>query len=284
MTISKNYINIYVKIYEEFYEILGSFLSDLPIAGIEEKLDEVIICVPAKDFSNKLLEKIEKIINIISPDAEIIKTEKLEDRNWNEEWEKSVVPILIDDEIAITPSWHADSINQKLKILIDPKMSFGTGHHATTRLVCRLMRNLIKPDSFWIDAGTGTGVLAILALKLGAKHVFAFDNNEWSVENSLENIKLNNVNDKIEIIKADIFSMKLPECDGIVANMYTHILTRIFPLFFNSLKESRGDLIVSGVLVYDKEELLKSASDAGFQNIAILQEDEWIAVHFKPEL
>lgn len=284
MSVSKNYINIYVKIYEEFYEILGSFLSDLPIAGIEEKLDELIICVPAKDFSNKLLEKIEKIINTISPDAEIIKTEKLEDRNWNEEWEKSIVPILIDDEIAITPSWHADSINQKLKILIDPKMSFGTGHHATTRLVCKLMKNLIKPDSFWIDAGTGTGVLAILAVKLGAKHVFAFDNNEWSVENSLENIKLNNVLDKIEITKADIFSMKLPECDGIVANMYTHILTRTFPLFFNSLKKSSGDLIVSGVLVYDKEELLKSASDAGFQNIAILQEDEWIAVHFKPEL
>ena len=284
MSVSKNYINIYVKIYEEFYELLGSFLSDLPIAGIEEKLDEVIICVPAKDFSNKLLDKIEKIINTISPDAEIIKTEKLEDRNWNEEWEKSVVPILIDDEIAITPSWHADFINQKLKILIDPKMSFGTGHHATTRLVCKLMKNLIKPDSFWIDAGTGTGVLAILAVKLGAKHVFAFDNNEWSVENSLENIKLNNVIDKIEIKKADIFSMKLPECDGIVANMYTHILTRTFTQFFKSLKKSRGDLIVSGVLVYDKDELLKSASDAGFKNIAILQEDEWIAVHFKPEL
>jgi len=284
MSVSKNYINIYVKIYEEFYELLGSFLSDLPIAGIEEKLDEVIICVPAKDFSNKLLEKIKKIINTISPDAEIIKTEKLEDRNWNEEWEKSVVPILIDDEIAITPSWHADSINHKLKILIDPKMSFGTGHHATTRLVCKLMKNLIKPDSFWIDAGTGTGVLAILAVKLGAKHVFAFDNNEWSVDNSLENIKLNNVIDKIEIKKADIFSMKLPECDGIVANMYTHILTRTFTQFFKSLKKSRGDLIVSGVLVYDKDELLKSASDAGFQNIAILQEDEWIAVHFKPEL
>ncbi len=283
MNNSKNYINIYVKIYEEFYEILGSFLYDFPIVGIEERLDEVIICFPAEKYNEKLRQKLIDILSVLSPDAKIIKTEKLEEKNWNEEWEKSVTPIVIDDEIAITPSWHADSLEHNIKILIDPKMSFGTGHHATTRLVCQLMKNLVKPDSYWIDAGTGTAVLAILAIKLGAKGVFAFDNNIWSVENSIENIAMNNCSEQIEIEQADIFKLDLPEADAIAANMYTHILKRAFPLFRRSLKNSNGDLLVSGVLKYDEEELYESAKDAGFKHIKTLREDEWIAVHFKPE-
>ncbi len=283
MSYSKNYINIYVKILEEFYEILGSFLSDFPVVGIEERLDEVIICIEADKFNDDLLNEIEKIIKTISPDAEIVKTETLEERNWNEEWEKSVEPIIIDDDLAITPSWHADKITQKNKIIINPKMSFGTGHHATTRLVCRLMKNAVKPGSFWIDAGTGTGVLAIYAIMLGADRVFAFDNNEWAVENSTENIELNNCNKKITIETADIFKMELPAADGIAANMYTHILTRTFPKFYNALKDAEGDLLVSGVLVYDKDDLYKAASKAGFKHIVTMHEDEWIAVHFKAE-
>jgi ribosomal protein L11 methyltransferase len=284
MSNSKSYVNIYVKIYEEFYEILGSFLYDFPIAGIEEKLDEVTICIPADKYSDTLLKKLEEILKILSPDAKIIKTESLEEKNWNEEWEKSVTPIVIDDETVITPSWHAASLNYKHKILIDPKMSFGTGHHATTRLVCKLIKNVVKQDSFWIDAGTGTAVLAILAIKLGASRVFAFDNNIWSVENSIENIKMNNYSDVIEIRQADIFSLALPEADGIAANMYTHILKRAFPLFLNSLKKSNGDLLVSGVLKYDEDEIYEAATEAGFKHIETLREDEWIAVHFKPEL
>jgi len=283
MSNSKNYINIHVKIFEEFYEILGSFLYDFPIAGIEEKLDEVVICIPAEKYDENLHKKLEEILKVLSKDAEIIKVEKLEEKNWNEEWEKSVTPIIIDDETVITPSWHADSLAHKYKILIDPKMSFGTGHHATTRLVCKLMKNMVKPGSFWIDAGTGTAVLAILAVKLGARHVFAFDNNIWSVENSIENIEMNNCSDLIEIRQADIFSLDLPEADAIAANMYTHILKRAFPLFLKSLKKSKGDLLVSGVLKYDEEELYKAAKEAGFEHIETVREDEWIAVHFKPE-
>jgi len=144
------------------------------------------------------------------------------------------------------------------------------------------MKDLIKKDSFWIDAGSGTGVLAILAVKFGAGNVFAFDNNEWAVENSIENIEMNGCIDKIKMTREDIFEMELPECDGIAANMYTHILTRTFPKFHKALVKTNGDLVVSGVLVYDKEELLNSADDAGFEHIETIQEDEWIAVHFKP--
>ncbi len=283
MSYSKNYINIYVKILEEFYELLGSFLTDFPVVGIEERLDEVIICIEADKFNDDLLQELRKTIKTVSPEAEIIKTETLQERNWNEEWEQSVEPIIIDDGLAITPSWHADKITQPTKIIINPKMSFGTGHHATTRLVCRLMKDVVKQGSFWIDAGTGTGVLAIYAVMLGADSVFAFDNNEWAVENSTENIELNNCEDKITIETADIFNMKLPRSDGIAANMYTHILTRTFPKFYDSLKHSRGDLLVSGVLVYDKDELIEAATKAGFKHIKTLSEDEWIAVHFIAE-
>ena len=115
----------------------------------------------------------------------------LDDRNWNAEWEASIEPVVVNDRIVIVPEWRTEEFSQPLRLVITPKMSFGTGHHATTRMMCRLMEQYVQPDSTWIDVGTGTGVLAILAALLGARDVFAFDNDEWSFVNSQENIERN---------------------------------------------------------------------------------------------
>jgi ribosomal protein L11 methyltransferase len=275
----RTYINIHVDIPEEFYEFAIGHLSEYPISGIEEKNDELVITMPSPFFSETTKKMIQDDLWLVYDKAVISKTEEIKDENWNKQWEETISPIIINDEIAISPEWHLSEIKQKHIIIINPKMSFGTGHHATTRMVCSMMKENITQDSNWIDAGTGTGVLAILAVKLGAKSVLAFDNDEWSVDNTIENIELNKCSDKIQVLQSGLLEVNLPESDGITANLYTHLLKPAFPKFYKALKKRKGTLLISGVLVYDKDEIQRATTDAGFRHIKTIQEDEWIAMH-----
>ncbi len=279
--VQKRYVNVHFQINEEIFEMAYAYLSNYKLAGIEEKLDSIVVCFEYQDWNPQIKAEIIEIMNYLDKNINLTKEEIVVDKNWNEEWEKNLPPIIVSEKLAIVPSWKADEVDSELKILIDPKMSFGTGHHATTRLVCKLMENQIQKDSFWVDAGTGTGVLAILAVKLGAKSAFAFDNNSWSIENAIENVEMNHCSDKIEILQADINLLEIPECDGIAANLYTHLLIPSLGKFYKSLEKSSGNLVVSGILVYDEKEIISAALNAGFKHVVTLYEDEWIALHFK---
>lgn len=281
MNHEKAFINIFVSLPEESYELAYGFVSNYPITGIEEKIDEIVITIPEILWNNTVKNMLIEDLIKSSPLAKITKEEIIYDKNWNEEWEKTISAIIINERIAITPEWAVDQISNELKIIINPKMSFGTGHHSTTRMMCQLLEKLVKPGSEWIDAGTGTGVLSILAIKLGAKNVFSFDFDEWSIENTKENLSLNNITKGIDLRLASILEIELPNCDGIAANMYTHLLTPSFPKFKKALENSKGDLIISGVLIYDKNDIITSAEKAGFEHIQTINVDEWIAVHFK---
>lgn len=220
--ISKKYTNVSIRIMEEDYDLAMSYISDHPFLGIEEKYDELVVTFNSEDWNedvkNDLMEKLKNIDHNI----EIIQENSIFEKNWNEEYEKNIPAIKVNDNIGFAPEWKKDEIKTKIKILINPKMSFGTGDHESTRLISILADKVIMPGSFWIDVGTGTGVLAILGIKLGAERVYAFDNNEWSVENSKENFILNGVNDKIKIEQRDIDDIKLPPADGIFANLFRH--------------------------------------------------------------
>jgi len=283
MDLIKNtqYVNVHFDIQEELFEMAFAYLSTYKIEGIEEKTDEIIVCFNETNWNEDVKDEILEVMKTIDPEIKLTKIEMIADKNWNEEWEKNLPPIIVSPHLAIVPSWKENEIESELKIIINPKMSFGTGHHATTRLVCRLMENLVQKDSFWVDAGTGTGVLAILAIKLGAASSFAFDNNIWSLENAIENVELNHCSEKIKITQEDIHQVLIPDCDGIAANLYTHLLIPSLPKFRNALLKSKGSLVISGVLVYDEKDILDAALKAGFKHVETLYEDEWIAAHFK---
>lgn len=281
MNMQTSYINIHVKINEEFYEPFYGFVSQLPIVGIEEGLDIIVVCFNAEDWNDDIHLQIEQILQLVAPDAKIQNIEEIANKNWNEEWEKTLQPIKIDDDITITPLASAEDIHAKHKITIVPKMSFGTGHHQTTRLVCKLMKNLVSKSSYWIDAGTGSGVLAILAAQLGADNVLAFDFDEWAYLNATENVVLNGLSEKIRVIQASVNDIQLPHANGILANMFKNILIESFPKFRDSIKPLDGDLIISGLLIYDKDEIIKAAENNAFKVIDTLTEDEWIAIHLK---
>lgn len=277
------YINVHLEVKEEHQDICLPFLDELDFTGIEQNDDELIISfLHSKYNKNQLLDIIDKLINI-DIHMKIIKEIYIDDKNWNEEYEKQSKPIIINNKISITPEWRKNEVNSEIKILINPKMSFGTGEHSTTKLMCRLMDGIISKGSKWVDVGTGTGVLAILASKLGADRVFAFDNNEWSVDNALENIKLNNEEENIDVQQKDIDDYIFPKCNGIMANLFFHLVNKSLDRFYNTLKYNQNDLLISGIMKYDSDKLIDNAYYKGFELINIIDDNEWIACHFKPK-
>jgi ribosomal protein L11 methyltransferase len=278
--LKKQFINLHIAIPEEQFDLSFSALADFPFIGIEERIDEIVITFNAVDFSDALRTSLIDQLEIYSIDATLLSEDIIDDKNWNAEWEQSLEPVVVSSRIAISPTWKADEVSQEIVILINPKMSFGTGYHPTTRMVCRMLEETVTSNSRWIDAGTGTGVLAILAAKLGATYCFAFDNDEWSVENSRENIILNNVEKQVDCSQQDVFTVQLPESDGICANLYRNLLIPNFPKFYTTLKKPEGVLLVSGVLKYDVEEIITSAEAANFKHIHTELENEWAAIRF----
>ena len=276
------YINVHISILDELFELAYAVLYEYPITGIEELTDELVVSFKISDWNSKLGKNIEGSLHKINQYIKITKIEELIEKNWNEDAERDIDPIIVNEKIGITPGWRADEIDSKLKIIINPQMSFGTGHHETTKMVCNLMDGMVEENSFWIDAGTGTGILAILAAKLGAKQVLAFDNDDWSVTNTLDNIKLNDISeDIITVQKAGIDDIEIPKVNGIVANMFLNLLVPNMNKFYDSLHESYGDLIVSGVLLNDVEDLVDAAEKAGFKYMKARIRNKWSAIHFK---
>lgn len=281
--ISKKYTNVSIRIMEEDYDLAMSYISDHPFLGIEEKYDELIVTFNSEDWNDDLKNALIKKLKNIDPDIQIIQENSILEKNWNEEYEKNIPAIKVNDNIGFAPEWKKDEIDTKIKILINPKMSFGTGDHESTRLISILAEKSVNPASFWIDVGTGTGVLAILAIKLGAEKVYAFDNNEWSVDNSKENFILNNVEDRIQIKQEDIDEIELPSADGIFANLFRHLLLQNLDKFYRALKQKNGNLLISGILKYDFKKIREEAEKSGFVLIDSIAENDWIAAHFKIE-
>ncbi len=277
----KEFKNITVSIPEEYFEMAIACLMDFSVLGIREDFDTLIITFDNAIVNDVLVHNLLDALQQIYPNIKILSQELISPKNWNEEWEKNVPLIKISDRIEILPEWKKSECTAELPIIINPKMSFGTGQHETTRLISRLLEKYCKTDHKWIDVGTGTGVLAILAIKLGAKSVFAFDNNEWAIENARENIILNKVEQFIEIHESDIEEIELPKSDGITANLYANLVIYGFEKFYNSLVENNGILLVSGILRYQEEEILYEAKGNGFELLEIIYEEEWLSAAFK---
>ncbi|MGQ9818361.1 MAG: 50S ribosomal protein L11 methyltransferase [Candidatus Kapaibacteriales bacterium] len=280
----EKYVYVFLKTKEELIEQIVAYLSNYPLLGAEEQNDFLTVY-----FKNSSWEKIDKnqffeVLKLADPDIQVLKVETFDEINWNEEWEKNITPVIISRNIAIVPSWKIGSTGKKIEIVIDPKMSFGTGHHSTTQIMCRFAEKLVQKDSFWIDVGTGTGILAILARKLGAREILAFDNNFWSLQNAFENFRKNKIENGIDLIEMDIdATTSLPEADGIFANLNLDLILRNLQKFYKSLYNRKGSLIISGVLIYDLEELVSRAKEDNFEIVETMNSEEWIGAHLIPK-
>lgn len=206
--------------------------------------------------------------------------DKIAEINWNAEWEKNFEPVFVDDKLMIRAPFHERNPAFKYEILITPKMSFGTGHHQTTRMMCREMFAADFQNKRVLDMGCGTGILAILAKQLHASEVLGIDIDEWSVENSLENCAMNNCED-IVIKKGDVHLLDSEKpFDVLLANINKNILRADIPLY--SLKlVSGGKLFLSGFFTTDIPELKEVAAANGLRFVSDAHENEWAVARFE---
>jgi ribosomal protein L11 methyltransferase len=250
-------------------EVLIAKLVDKGFEGFEQGPDFLKAYMPENVFDDSLKDDPE-----IS--AHDVRIEIIVQRNWNEEWEKSFEPVIIENFCAIRAAFHPPAQDVQHEIIITPKMSFGTGHHATTFQVIQLMEQINFTGKNVLDFGTGTGVLAILAEKLHASHILAIDNDDWSIDNARENIDSNNC-ERIELIKADNL-FRHETYDVILANINKHVILQNLSALAKHLRPE-GVLVLSGLLKDDRQDITAAALKEQLSIRKHLEKSGWIALY-----
>jgi ribosomal protein L11 methyltransferase len=264
-------------------DMISGVMWDFDITGLLEDDDHITIFISENSSTTEV--QINNALNKLKQEMLIesfsIKKELLEDKNWNELWEKSREVIRVSDRIVIKPTFKDYSAKaNEIVLTIDPKMSFGTGEHQTTKLILRLLEKYVKRGMKVLDVGSGTGILAIASVKLGAKRAIAVDFDEICMENCKENCFLNGVENSVEVLAGEIHYVKENEFDLILANIQKNVLLEIAKEIKIKSRKN-GIVILSGLLKEDEESIIRNYTLVGFQFTEKLILDEWIALLFQ---
>ena len=252
-------------------EVLMAELAELGFESFVESEEGLTAYIQQPEWNESLLEG---LMTSAIPELKIswdVKT--IEATNWNAEWEKSFDPISVDGACLIRAPFHEIQGDYKFVITIEPKMSFGTGHHATTHLIISEMLQMEWKDLDVLDMGSGTAVLAILAEKMGARDIDAIDIDEWAFENAEENAKRNECS-KIRCLLGGAELLGDKKYDVILANINRNILLRDMHLYRNVLKDG-GKILFSGFYEQDVMELEKVATPLGLKIQNRRLRNEW---------
>ena len=274
-------IEITPRIYEESFgqyseeknEIIIAVLSDLPFDTFEETTTGVKAFMPENDWNDSVEEQLTEFSQIF--DFSFEKT-FIPYQNWNVIWESNFQPIKVDDFVGLRADFHPPTEGVLFDLVINPKMAFGTGHHETTYMVMELMRDVDFLGKKVLDYGCGTGILAILASKLGATDIEAVDIEEASYENTLENSVINDVHNiksfcgRLDIIPSSDF-------DVILANINRNVI--LYSLSDLKRRLNKGGIIlISGFLKQDEQILLDATVKEGFQHIETKHRGNWLSM------
>jgi ribosomal protein L11 methyltransferase len=263
---------------EELKDILIAELADLGFESFVDTEEGFQAYIPADIYRDEILDG----SAIFTEQKENIRFSKklIESRNWNAEWESSFQPVYVDDRCVIRASFHERPENVEYDIIINPNMSFGTGHHETTWLMAKECLSMSFEGKTVLDMGCGTAVLAILAAKLGAKDVMGIDIEDGAVQNSIENIALNDVNNiAITVKKGDVSLLADRQFHIILANINKNVLLADIPRYNESL-EAGGELLLSGFFETDANTIVDKAAAAGLTLIRQNLKNQWCLLHF----
>lgn len=251
-------------------EVLIAELSELGFDVFEQTQDALYAFIGQEAWDE---EAIKASIHEVPYTVETIAPQ-----NWNAVWEASFEPVIVDDFCTIRAHFHDVAVHTLHEIVITPKMSFGTGHHDTTRLMLLFMKDIDMKGKQVVDFGTGTGVLAIMAEKLGAEAIYAIDNDAWSVENTEENLQRNGAK-KVTVGLVTDNTLPVPDTHIMLANINRHVLLHHMTDMYSKTLPG-GHLLVSGILADDEPMLLQSAQSAGYTYQETRQSNHWLAMHF----
>ena len=269
-----DYLEINLDVNEDFAEILIAELAEIGFDMFMETETGIQAYITQEEFDDMALKNL--IEEYADRTALFYSIKGIEKQNWNEEWEKSFSPIEVDRKILVRARFHETKEGFEHEIIITPKMSFGTGHHETTSQMMALQLDIDHQNKDVLDVGTGTGILAILAEKLGATYIKAFDIDEWSVENTNENISLNACKN-IEVSLGTIKDEKKHVYDIVLANINRNILLDEIPTY-NLFLKSKGYLLLSGFYETDLEEIEKKCNENGLKKLKLVSKKNWAAV------
>ena len=260
---------------EAVKDILIAELAALGFDGFEETETGLFSYIELVRFDSELssgLDELVKRYGVTYTSATIDK------QNWNALWESNFEPVLVDDFVGVRANFHPPfNGGVEHDIIITPKMSFGTGHHGTTYSVMQLMRGIDFANKSVFDFGTGTGLLAILAQKLGAGDILAVDNDDWCIENASENITVNNTQ-SIEIQKVDNAKLN-KKFNIIIANINKNIILDNLA-FLAEATVPGGVVLLSGLLVEDEPEIEAACAALGWKHQETRTRNNWIALHY----
>lgn len=252
---------------KEDREIIIALLSDAGYEGFVEEIKILKAYIPFHDFDAAVLD------GIVAPFDISYILEEIKQRNWNEEWESGFQPVVVADWCAIRADFHEPVKEVDMEIVITPKMSFGTGHHATTYMMVDTMRNLFLKNKSVLDFGTGTGVLAILAEKMGASHIVAIDIDSWSIENAAENLARNH-SERIQLELADTIPGD-QQFDCILANINKQVVLKELATMVKRVRKG-GEIIISGLLETDGSDLLEAIASYPLTLLGKLEMNSWL--------
>ena len=238
--------------------------------GIQEVGESIVTQVA----SQALAEELEQAALAASSDA-VVSTAPLPDVDWSEQWKQGIHAQVLGG-LTVAPPWLAGDLDPERSIVIEPGMAFGTGEHATTRGVIRLMQNVVRPGDRVADLGSGSAVLAIAAAKLGARYVAAIELDHDAIENAEQNVARNNVANRVAVIEGDASTLLalVAPVRVVMANIISSVLIELLPVIELSLDED-GRAILSGILAEEREMMIRSLDDSGWRIEAEDHEDIW---------
>lgn len=251
-------------------EQLVALLNVQDFDGFEEEDNTLKAFIPETKFNEEGFSRVlDRFANI-----NYIRT-VIEQVNWNQQWEEGFRPVIIDQFAAIRAHFHPSITGVKHEVIITPKMSFGTGHHATTFLVIQQMEQIDFGGKLVLDFGTGTGILAILAEKCGATEVVAIDYDEWSITNTKENLQRNNCG-AVEVRMLDTIPGDI-RFDIILANINLNILTSQMPAIA-AASNPGCSIVFSGFLKNDEDDMIEHIKQEGLLYVTTSQRGDWISI------
>jgi len=256
-------------------EILIAELGELPFESFTESEFGVTAYIQKQHWNESILEEV-FILN--SPQFTISYTiEEIDQVNWNEEWEKNFEPIDVDEKCHVRAPFHPKT-NAEFDIVIEPKMSFGTGHHETTHMMIQHLLDMDVYNLKTLDMGCGTAILAILAEMKGAKPIDAIDIDNWCYLNSIENAQRNNCNE-ITIYEGDASQLVAQKYDLIIANINRNILLNDMQRYVDCLNP-KGILLLSGFYEEDIPFIVASCVEKGLTFVKKLQRNNWVSLKY----
>jgi ribosomal protein L11 methyltransferase len=263
---------------ESLMDLLVGELLEFGFESFSEEENMLIAYLPESGYRNNLLKDLDFFKD--HPGVKISE-DLLEDKNWNEEWERNYQPVTIAGKCHVRAPFHEPEPGILFEIVIEPKMAFGTAHHETTQLMATWLMDLGVKGKEVLDMGCGTGILAILANKMGARCVIGIDNDEWAWQNALENFRLNGV-ESGEVIHGDSHQIESGRYDLILANINRNILLQDLEIYTRGLKKG-GQILLSGFYESDRNAIEMESLEAGLNFTGIRTLNNWAVMLFKKE-